>query len=97
VAPRFRKGYKQGPSSNGIGNPEIPSLPPQDELSLRPPPNSMVKMFPQAAKPGNLFGPAYVEHGRSSPPKMAPARNVIPPKEAILAKAAKTTIEKTQT
>jgi hypothetical protein len=57
----------------------------------------MVKMFPQAAKPGNLYGPAYVEHGKSSPPKMAPARNVISPKEAILAKAPKTTIEKMKT
>jgi len=102
VAPRFRKGYNNqtsGPVSNGTGNPQAPSLPPpQNELSLRPPPNSMIKMFPHPPKVQNLFqNQTYVEHGKVSPPKLVPPKNVISAKEVILAKTTKNTMEKLKT
>ena len=92
VAPRFRKqGGNPAPAVNG-GSPTSVS---NDELSLRPPPNSMIKMFPQSVKPNNnMFGPMFPDHSKPSLPKLSPPKSVISPKEALLASAAKNTIEK---
>jgi hypothetical protein len=63
-----------------------------DELSLRPPPNSMIKMFPQSVKPS--YSPMFPDHPKPPMPKLTPPMNVISPKDAVLASAAKNTIEK---
>lgn len=75
VAPRFMKQAQQANQGMG-GAPPMPmsTMPMQnEELSFRPPPNSMIKMIPQPMKPPPTFAPPIMD------PRKSPVTAVLPP------------------
>jgi len=77
VAPRFQKQILTQPGIHGVSHhPQQPSTMPNEELSLRPPPNSMIKMFPQPhPKAFMSIGP---DHRPLHPLPQAPGMKEIP-------------------
>lgn len=94
VAPRFMKhGMPNQPMSGQPSTVTQSSSPVKDELSLRPPPNSMMKMFTQP-KPSNAFMPKVNDLNKPVIQGIHPSLNLINMKENSSASAAKNTIEK---
>ncbi|CAL8079282.1 unnamed protein product [Orchesella dallaii] len=74
VAPRFMKQAQQA-NQGMVGAPPMPmsTMPmANDELSFRPPPNSMIKMIPQPMKPPTFVPPIM-------DPRKSPVTAVLPP------------------
>jgi hypothetical protein len=91
VAPRFMKHTQMYPMTNtGVGTP--PNVA-NEELSLRPPSNTIIKRMPPMPYKGNAFGPTMNDTGRMNQPS-PPMPMMIPMSEPVIPDSNKDVVDK---